>query len=95
VDLGIARPFVGFVWGSADGDPTDHKLHGFASNPIGIATSGLVTGLSWFAHLDTSSAFAGRDYACPARSQGLANRLGTSRNIGTAVLGTFGGGGVE
>src|SRR5262249_52312794 len=29
-DLGMARPFVGFIWGSADGDPTDHSLHGFA-----------------------------------------------------------------
>src|SRR5262249_21962678 len=31
VDLGIVRPFLGFLWGSADGDPTDKKLHGFAA----------------------------------------------------------------
>jgi hypothetical protein len=29
-----------------------------------------MTGTSWFAHLDTSNAFA-RDYSCPARFQGL------------------------
>ena len=28
-DLGIVRPFVGLVYGSGDGDPTDNKLHGF------------------------------------------------------------------
>jgi len=93
VDLGIARPFVGFVWGSADGDPTDNKLHGFA--PVPDFSSALVTGVSWFAHLDTSTAFAGWDYPCPARSQGLAFRAGTSRNIGTGVLGTMGGGGTD
>src|SRR5262249_20078384 len=37
VDLGIVRPFVGLVWGSADGDPTDHKLHGFAPGPIQVS----------------------------------------------------------
>src|SRR5262249_3225478 len=29
VDLGFVRPFLMFLWASADGDPTDHKLHGF------------------------------------------------------------------
>src|SRR5262249_50875369 len=24
-DLGFVRPFLGFIWGTADGDPTDHK----------------------------------------------------------------------
>src|SRR5262249_30754296 len=28
VDLGMVRPFLGLFWGSADGDPTDHELHG-------------------------------------------------------------------
>jgi hypothetical protein len=93
VDLGIARPFVGLVWGSADGDPTDHKLHGFAPSPIIVSAQ--VTGVSWFANFDSSSAFAGRDYPCPARSQGLANRATTSLNVGTAVLGTGGSRGTE
>jgi hypothetical protein len=68
-DLGIVRPFLGFVWGSGDGDPTDHKLHGF--NPLPFTTITLMTGTTWFAHLDTSNAFSARDYACPARFQGL------------------------
>src|SRR5262249_1605635 len=50
-DFGIVRPFLGFLWGSADGDPTDHKLHGFSPQPF--ATTTLVTGTTWFAHLDT------------------------------------------
>ena len=28
VDLGIVQPFVGVIFGTADGDPTDNKLHG-------------------------------------------------------------------
>jgi hypothetical protein len=69
VDLGIVRPFVGFIWGTADGDPTDHKLHGFNPQPFNTTTQ--VTGTPYFAHLDTSNAFSARDYACPARFQGL------------------------
>jgi hypothetical protein len=69
VDLGIVRPFLGVVWGTGDGDPTDHKLHGFAPQPFGTTTQ--QTGTTWFAHLDTSNAFSARDYACPARFQGL------------------------
>jgi len=68
VDLGIVRPFVMALWGTADGDPTDHKLRGF--NPTPYNTTIQMTGTSWFAHLDTSNVFA-RDYACPARFQGL------------------------
>ncbi len=30
VDLGMVRPFVGVIFGTADGDPTDRQLHGFA-----------------------------------------------------------------
>src|SRR6266540_4327383 len=67
-DRGIARPFVAFVWGSGDGDPTDNKLHGFS--PAANQDVTQITGVSWFDHLDTSANFAGRDYACPARSQG-------------------------
>src|SRR5262245_50968573 len=69
VDLGFVRPFVGFIWGTADGDPTDHKLHGF--NPLGFATTTQLTGTTWFSHLDTSNTLSSRDYACPARFQGL------------------------
>src|SRR5262249_19661203 len=69
VDLGIVRPFLAFVWGSGDGDPTDHKLRGFSPQPFGTTTQ--MTGTTWFAHLDTSNLFSARDYACPARFQGL------------------------
>jgi hypothetical protein len=69
VDLGIVRPFVGALWATADGDPTDHQLHGF--NPYPYNTTIQMTGTSWFAHLDTSNAFSARDYACPSRFQGL------------------------
>src|SRR5262249_25550212 len=68
-DLGIVRPFLAFLWGSADGDPTDHKLHGFTPR-LDVATP-LITGTTWFAQLDTSNAFSSRDYACPGRFQGL------------------------
>ena len=30
VDLGIVRPFVGVIFGTPDGDPTDRQLRGFA-----------------------------------------------------------------
>jgi hypothetical protein len=65
VDLGIVRPYVGIFIGTADGDPTDRKLRGFSN--LSWQDVGQVTGTSWFAHLDTSPAFASRDYACPAR----------------------------
>jgi hypothetical protein len=93
VDLGIVQPFVGVVFGTADGNPTDNKLHGFAPNAwLDITT---ITGTSWFAHLETSVNFAGRDYACPALSQGLP-QPGPTRAplyIGSVVLG--GGSGFE
>src|SRR5215831_19430639 len=68
-DLGIIRPFVGAIYGSADHDPTDHQLRGF--NPQPFATTTQLTGTTWFAHLDTSNALSSRDYTCPARFQGL------------------------
>jgi len=68
-DFGIIRPFVGAIYGTADGDPTDHKLHGFNPQPFNTTTQ--LTGTTWFAHLDTSNALSSRDYACPARFQGL------------------------
>jgi hypothetical protein len=90
-DLGIARPFVAAVWGSGDGDPTDRWLRGFS--PAAWQDVTQITGVSWFEHLDTSTNFAGRDYACPARSQGV--RLGATaatgpRAIGREVLGNDG-----
>jgi len=68
-DLGMVRPFVGAIYGTADGDPTDHKLHGFTPQDFGTTTQ--LTGTTWFAHLDTSNALSSRDYACPGRFQGL------------------------
>jgi hypothetical protein len=67
-DLGMVRPFLMLLWASADGDPTDHKLHGFNPHPYRATVQ--MTGTTWFAHLDTSNVFA-RDYSCPARFQGL------------------------
>ena len=55
-DLGIVRPFAGVVFGTADGDPTDRKLHGFATLPVQEIT--LITATPFFSHLDTSNAFA-------------------------------------
>jgi hypothetical protein len=68
-DFGIVRPFVGLVYGSGDGDPTDDKLHGFTTLPVQEIT--LITATPFFAHLDTSNGFAVRDYSCPARAQGV------------------------
>ena len=94
VDLGIVRPFAGVVFGTADGDPTDRQLHGFTTLPVQEIT--LITGTPFFSHLETSNAFAPRDYSCPARLQGLTNAVpgGTTpaglprptSAIGTTVL---------
>jgi len=92
-DLGIVRPFLGLIWGSADGDPTDRHLHGFAPSPN--RSSAQFTGVPSFAHFDTSGRIGGRDYTCPARLQGLPARLRTTANIlpanplaiGTDVMG--------
>jgi len=83
VDLGLARPFVAFVWGSGDGDPTDNKLHGFSH--VAHQDVSQITGVSWFEHLDPSSNFAGRDYACPARLQGV--RTAPTAATGPSALG--------
>jgi hypothetical protein len=42
--------------------------------------------VSWFEHLDTSTNFAGRDYACPARNQGMRN--GATAATGPLAIGT-------
>jgi hypothetical protein len=88
VDVGIAKPFVAAVFGTPDGDPTDRKLRGFA--PTSWSDVSQITGVSFFEHLETSPNFAQRDYACPARSQGVrtaANAATGPLAIGTAVLG--------
>jgi len=93
-DLGIARPFIGFIFGSGDGDPRDNKLHGFMTLPQTEITQ--ITGTSFFSHLETSTAFALRDYTCPARSQGTRvaganNGAGPAANpyaVGASVLGS-------
>ena len=68
VDLGIVRPFIGAIYGSGDGDPTDRRLQGFQAQSVSDSTQ--VTSTGFFDQLDTSSTFALRDYSCPARSQG-------------------------
>lgn len=95
-DLGVVRPFVGLVFGTGDGNPRDDQLHGFAVSPY--RTNSVITGTTWFSHLDVSSAFAARDTACPARigsSNGATPlRTGLTRsaeNVGVVALGTTSG----
>ena len=89
VDLGIVRPFIGAVYGTGDGDPTDRRLQGFQAQSVNDSTQ--VTSTGFFDHLETSSTFALRDYSCPARSQGLTSRPqgvpGNPYAVGTSVLG--------
>jgi hypothetical protein len=96
-DLAIVRPFVAFVYGSGDGDPTDNKLHGFMTLPVNEITQ--ITGTPFFAHLDTSTAFQKRDYNCPALLQGvrtptaasnIAGPAGAPNAVGASVLGAGG-----
>ena len=94
VDLGIVRPFVGFIYGSGDGDPRDDKLHGFQAQPINDSTQFNQT--PFFFHLDRSTAAGGtRDYSCPARAQGLRGSFPANNPyaIGTFVLGSNAGAG--
>jgi hypothetical protein len=93
VDLGVVRPYVGFIFGSADGDPTDDELHGFASLPVREITG--LTGTTFFAHFDPTQSFGLRDYACPARMQGVRATPPATNPlaIGTAVLGGTAGNG--
>jgi hypothetical protein len=91
VDLGVVRPFVFGVYGTADGDPRDRQLHGFAVQPQDDSTQ-VFTGM--LAHLDKSSASGGtRDYSCPARLRGV-RRTAPANNpyaIGTDVTEAGGG----
>jgi hypothetical protein len=89
LDLGIVRPFIGAVYGTGDGDPTDRRLQGFQVQSVNDSTQ--VTSSGFFNQLDTSSTFALRDYSCPARSQGLTARVqgvpGNPYAVGSGVLG--------
>ncbi len=94
-ELGMVRPFVGLVYGSGDGDARDNKLHGFQTQ--NVADSNAITSNGFFNHLDTSVAFAHRDYSCPGLAQisNVTQPAGTTRNpyaVGRAVLGAGGGG---
>ena len=93
VDLGMVRPFIGAVFGTADGDPTDRRLQGFQVQPVSDSTQ--ITSTGFFDQLDTSSVFALRDYSCPARSQGLVARPqgvpGDPYAVGTQAIGAVGG----
>jgi hypothetical protein len=88
-NLGVVTPFIGFIYGSSDGDPRDDKLQGFQAQDLndsnGITTNG------FFDHLDTSSTFANRDYSCPAYLTGLPSRpqgvAGNPAAVGAAVMG--------
>jgi hypothetical protein len=92
LDLGIVQPFIGAVYGTGDGDPTDRRLQGFQVQPVGDSTQ--ITSTGFFDQLDTSSVFALRDYSCPARSQGLTARPqgvpGNPYAVGTQALGNVG-----
>ncbi|MGE3541389.1 MAG: hypothetical protein AB7N91_28645 [Candidatus Tectimicrobiota bacterium] len=64
VDLGIVKPFVGLLFASGDGDPTDDKLSGF--HQWGFRSSGPATTSDVIRALDISPAAGGeRDYFCP------------------------------
>ena len=94
VDLGIVRPFIGAVYGTGDGDPTDRRLQGFQAQSVNDSTQ--VTSTGFFDQLDTSSTFALRDYSCPARSQGLVSHgrrayRATPMQWASSVLGQGGG----
>jgi hypothetical protein len=89
VDLGVVKPFAGLVIGTPDSNPTDRHLRGFS--PASWSDVTQITGVSWFDHLETSSNFAARDFACPAYSQGARTAptaASGQQAIGTQVMGT-------
>jgi hypothetical protein len=95
VDFKVARPFVGFIYGSGDGDPSDNKLHGFTPDAINNSTQ--IHATSFMGHLDRSvGAGGGRDFSCPGRLRGV--RRGAPANnpsaIGADVLADGAGGAV-
>jgi hypothetical protein len=93
VDFGFVRPFVGFIYGSGDGDPRDDELHGFQAQPVNESTQ--FTETPFFGHLNTSAATGGtRDYSCPARARGLPGAFpaGNPYAIGALALSSGGNG---
>jgi hypothetical protein len=56
VDLGIVRPFVGVIFGSADDDPDDGDLNGFFTMPQSEIT--LISGNRFFNYLAVSPTVA-------------------------------------
>ena len=98
VDLGVVRPFVGFVYGSGDGDPSDRQLRGFMTLPIRQGSE--IKDNPFLGFLENSAAFYGgvsKDYTCPARAQGVraAAPAGNPLAVGAAVLGGSPGSGFE
>ena len=86
----MVRPFVGFVYGSGDGDPSDSKLHGFMTLPVRQGSE--IKDNPFLGFLENSAAFYGgvtKDYTCPARAQGLRTSApaGNPLAVGAAVLG--------
>ncbi len=63
-DLGIARPFLGVVYGTGDDDPNDDDLEGFSHFPDNSIT--LFNG-GTFGFMVTTFATGSRDTQCPAR----------------------------
>jgi hypothetical protein len=91
VDLGVVRPFVLGVYGSADGDPRDRQLRGFAVQPQDDSTQWAT---DMMGHLDRSSAAGGRrDYSCPARLRGVRSDAPANNPyaIGTGITEAGGG----
>jgi hypothetical protein len=63
----MVRPFVGLIFGSGDDDPGDDDLGGFFTLPAqGEIT--LLTGTSFFGHLDPSPSIGEWGPASPARA---------------------------
>jgi hypothetical protein len=91
VDLGVVRPFLLGVVGTADGDPRDRQLHGFAVQPQDDSTQWATDMLS---HFDRSTAAGGRrDFSCPARLRGVRNNTPVNNPyaIGTNIFEAGGG----
>ncbi len=87
--FGPVTPFVGFVYGSGDGDPGDDKLQGFQTQPFSDSTG--ITTNGFMDHLDTATSFAGRDYSCPGYATGIPARIqgvpGNRSAVGAQALG--------
>jgi hypothetical protein len=69
-NLGVVRPFLGLVIGSADDDATDDELEGFAPFPQREITA--ITGTSFYGHLDKAVGMGTRDIVTPARNAAVA-----------------------